>query len=64
MIFSDIVNSSLGKYLENKVDVGFGEYVEVRYKRERSLGLLSMSFCDFLVIKPKNFSGISFPMCF
>ena len=41
--------------MENKVDVGFGEYEEARYKEERGLGLPSRLFSDLLVIKPKSF---------
>lgn len=41
--------------MENKVDVGFGEYMKVRYKKERDVGLPSRSFSDLLVIKPKSF---------
>lgn len=41
--------------MENKIDVGFGEYAEARYKKERGLGLPSRLFSDLLVIKPKSF---------
>lgn len=41
--------------MENKVDVGFGEYMKVRYKKKRDVGLPSRSFSDLLVIKPKSF---------
>lgn len=50
--------------MENKVDVGFGESTEVRWKKKRGMGLPSRSFSDLLVIKPKGFSELSFPMCF